>query len=95
MQQPLLQEWTFFSSLGWDFTGVLSDGGRLGDLFSDGSFYLPGRDNRLYFMVFPAKEGGSKGQALLRAGMGIVRRILPGMLSFMMILWTLRTLAEV
>lgn len=25
----LLQEWTFFSSLGRDFTGVLSDGGRL------------------------------------------------------------------
>lgn len=31
---------------------------------------MPGRDNRLYFMVFTGKEGGSKGQAPFCAGNG-------------------------
>lgn len=39
-----------------------------------------------------AKKEVLKGRLPSARGMGIVRRILFGMLSFMMILWTLRTL---
>ena len=90
----LLQEWTFFSSLGRDFTGVLSDGGRLlgGICFLMVVFICLGETIGYILWYFRAKKEVLKGRLPSARGMGIVRRILFGMLSFMMILWTLRTL---
>lgn len=92
----LLQEWTFFSSLGRDFTGVLSDGGRLlgGICFLAVICICLSEITGYIFWYFRAKKEVLTGTLPSAWRMGIVRRILFGMLSFTMLLWMLRILND-
>lgn len=90
----LLQEWIFFHL----WAGILQECCLTGAAFWGGICFLMvvficlGETIGYILWYLRAKKEVLKGRLPSARGMGVVRRILFGMLSFMMVFWTLRTL---